>query len=191
MGTEPRRVACPAAAAIACLALGGCAGGFAVSLPPRAILGPAFLATESGAERALDRGHALMAAGDAEAALKSFREAAVQGGGTEAIAAMGTANLALRRLGQAEPLLRHAAEREPDWPAAWNNLGVVLLETGRAGEAAASFRRAYALGDGASEAVRRNLVLAERAAAKPPAPPPVTSATSTRAAAPEGPAAER
>ena len=147
--------------------LAGCAEG------PGGALGPLpFLAPKAApSEAALERGHRLMAAGDAEGALGAFRRAAVAGGGPEALAAMGSANLALGRLGQAEPLLRRASEAAPGSAAAWNNLGVLLLETGRPREAAAAFRRAYALEDGASEAVRANLLLA-RAEAEPPAATP-------------------
>ena len=106
-------------------------------------------------------GHRLMAAGDAEGALSAFRRAAVEGTGPEALAAMGTANLALGRLGQAEPLLRRALERDPTSVAAWNNLGTVLLETDRAAEAEASFRRAFALDGGATPGIRDNLLLAQ------------------------------
>lgn len=163
-------------------------------------------------EAALDRGHAMMAAGDTEGALRAFRQAALDGAGPDALAAMGTANLALGRLGQAEPLLRRATETdgttEGTMAAAWNNLGVLLLETDRPEEAVESFQRAYALGDGGSDSMRGNLVLAmsrgPEASAAPPVPSPVpgasggaregravvTSAPSTEAAAPGRPAAK-
>jgi Flp pilus assembly protein TadD len=68
--------------------------------------------------------------------------------------------LQLRRLGQAERLLRQAIEIEPDFPAAWNNLGVVLMERGEYGEARQVFRHAYALDSGESDDIRENLRLA-------------------------------
>lgn len=108
----------------------------------------------------LASGHRLMASGDPGGALRAFREAATRGEGGEAIAGMGAANLALGRLGQAEPLLRRATELEPRSPAAWNNLGVLLMETSRPAEAAACFARAHALGAGRSDTVSGNLSLA-------------------------------
>lgn len=132
----------------------------------------------------LAEGRALLAAGDAEGALRAYRTAAVTGAGGSALASMGTANLALGRLGQAERLLRRAVEADPAHAAAWNNLGVVLLETGREREAEAAFARALSMRE--TEPVRENLVLAGAAAA-----PVVTSETSTPAAEPERPAAPR
>ena len=153
------------------IALAGCGTG----APPASLPFLAPGARASSPEAMLDAGHAAMAAGDAEAALRAFRQAALSGAGPDALAAMGTANLALGRLGQAEPLLRHATEARPDSAAAWNNLGALLMETGRASEAARCFRRAYALGDGASEAVRENLMLARAAAGEPGAPIPASA----------------
>jgi len=43
---------------------------------------------------------------------------------------------------------------------AWNNLGVVLMETGQYGEAERVFRTAYALDSGQSAEIRDNLRLA-------------------------------
>lgn len=137
------------------------------------------------AER-MGEGHALLASGDAEGAMRAFRGAAVTGAGSEALAPMGTASLALGRLGQAERLLRRAVETDPSDAAAWNNLGVVHLEAGREGEARAAFRRALALGHGASDPVRDNLVLAEVTAASA-----ATSETQTPTVGPERSAAPR
>ena len=171
-----------AAALAAGAALGGCG--------PDSLTGPLPFLTSAAerpsADAMLDEGHRAMAAGDAERALRAFRQAALAGAGPDALAPMGSANLALGRLGQAEPLLRRATEARPGSPEAWNNLGVLLLETGRAGEAAGAFRRAYALGNGASDAVRDNLVLARAATAPldpPPGIPPDAGAPSTVVAA--------
>lgn len=166
-------------AVLICLALSGC-GGVVVPIPI-----PVVVPTVTPAER-LEEGHSLLETGDAEGALAAYRRAAVTGAGGDALAAMGTANLTLGRLGQAEPLLRRAVETDPEDAAAWNNLGVVLMETGREAEARAAFQRAFALGDGAHEPVRENLVLAEARA-----PSAVTSDTSNPAAAPGRPAASR
>ncbi|WP_336509462.1 tetratricopeptide repeat protein [Ruegeria lacuscaerulensis] len=106
-------------------------------------------------------GNRLMAAGEYELALDSFSRAALeQGLTTEILTSMGTANLGLKRLGQAETLLRRAVEDDPDWPVAWNNLGVLLIEVGEYPEAVNVFRRAYALDNGESDAIRDNLRLA-------------------------------
>lgn len=106
-------------------------------------------------------GNRLMAVGEYELALESFTRAALEQGMTpEVLTSMGTANLGLKRLGQAERLLRRAVEDEPDWPVAWNNLGVLLIEVEEYPEAAQVFRRAYALDNGESDAIRDNLRLA-------------------------------
>ena len=106
-------------------------------------------------------GHRLMEAGEYELAMSSFRLAAVEDGLTpEIVTALGSANLALGRLGQAEELLRRAVKEEPDRAEGWNNLGVVLIESGQTAEAAQVFRRAFALDDGQSVAIRDNLRLA-------------------------------
>ncbi|MDU8910366.1 tetratricopeptide repeat protein [Aestuariicoccus sp. MJ-SS9] len=106
-------------------------------------------------------GHRLMQAGEYELALEAFqRAAATQGLTGEILTAMGSANLALGRLNQSEALLRRAVKVEADWPEAWNNLGVVLMESGQEAEAAGVFRKAFALDNGESDAIRDNLRLA-------------------------------
>ncbi|MCR8550073.1 tetratricopeptide repeat protein [Salipiger sp. P9] len=106
-------------------------------------------------------GHRLMAAGQYELALDAYTRAAGEHGLTaEVLTSLGSANLALGRLNQSEPLLRRAVDTEPLWAEAWNNLGVVLIERGKTAEAAEVFRRAYALDNGESDAIRDNLRLA-------------------------------
>ena len=106
-------------------------------------------------------GHRLISAGEYDLALEAFTRAALQQGMTpEIITGMGTANLGLGRLGQAEDLLRRAVKEQPDWPEAWNNLGVVLMERGKVNEAEGIFRKAYALDNGQSDSIRDNLRLA-------------------------------
>lgn len=106
-------------------------------------------------------GHRLMAAGEYELALRAYtRAAAQQGLNVDTLSALGSANLRLGRLGQAERLLRRATEQEPDFPAAWNNLGVILLEKGEYAEASEVFRRAFATDNGNSDQIRENLRLA-------------------------------
>lgn len=109
----------------------------------------------------LEVGNRLLAASEYELALDAFTRAALDQGLTaEILSGMGTANLGLGRLGQSETLLRRAVEAAPDWPEAWNNLGVVLLEKKEYGEAEQVFRKAYALDNGESDSIRDNLRLA-------------------------------
>ncbi len=106
-------------------------------------------------------GHRLMAAGEYELALEAYtRAAAQQGLNVDTLSALGSANLRLGRLGQAEGLLRRAAKEAPDFAPAWNNLGVLLMENGDFAEAAEIFRRAYATDNGNSDQIRENLRLA-------------------------------
>lgn len=103
-------------------------------------------------------GHRLMAAGEHELALKAYYRAAARHGATaEVLSAIGSANLALGRLGQAEQILRRAIEADQRSVPAWNNLGVVLMEQGNYAEAARVFRMAFALDSGQTDAIRENL----------------------------------
>jgi Flp pilus assembly protein TadD len=113
------------------------------------------------AEDGLIVGHRLMEAGEFELALKAFTRAAAQDGLTvDILSALGSANLGLGRLGQAETLLRRAIATDEAIPQTWNNLGVVLMEKGETAEAEQIFRRAYALDNGESDSIRDNLRLA-------------------------------
>lgn len=106
-------------------------------------------------------GHRLMAAGEYELALRAYlRGASEQGLTADVLSALGSANLRLGRLGQAENLLRQATEKDPQFPPAWNNLGVVLMERQKFGEAARVFRIAFGLDSGESADIRDNLRLA-------------------------------
>ena len=105
--------------------------------------------------------HRLMAAGQYELALDAYTRAAGEHGLTaEVLTSLGSANLALGRLNQSEPLLRRAVDTEPLWAEAWNNLGVVLIERGKTAEAERYLRKAFALDNGESDAIRDNLRLA-------------------------------
>lgn len=106
-------------------------------------------------------GHRLMAAGEYELALKAYiRGAAQHGINVDTLSAMGSANLKLGRLWQAEKLLRQAVDEDPEFPPAWNNLGVTLVEMGNYPEAVEAFRRAFAADNGNSDQIRDNLRLA-------------------------------
>jgi len=106
-------------------------------------------------------GHRLMEAGEFELALKAFTRSAYDDGLTvDVLSALGSANLGLGRLGQAETLLRRAIATDEAIPETWNNLGVVLMEKGETAEAEQIFRRAYALDNGESDSIRDNLRLA-------------------------------
>ena len=106
-------------------------------------------------------GHRLMAAGEYELALRAYHRAAgVRGLTVDTLSAIGSANLRLGRLGQAEENLRDAIKKDGEFPPAWNNLGVVLMERGETGEAEQVFRRAFALDSGESDSIRDNLRLA-------------------------------
>lgn len=106
-------------------------------------------------------GHRLMASGEYELALKAYyRAAAAQGLTVDVLSAVGSANLKLERLNQAEEVLRRAIEKDETFVPAWNNLGVVLMETGQFGEAERVFRTAFALDSGESDSIRENLLLA-------------------------------
>jgi tetratricopeptide (TPR) repeat protein len=106
-------------------------------------------------------GHRLMEAGEYELALKAYlRGAGEVGIDADVLSAIGSANLALGRLGQAEKILDRALELDPDFVPAINNLGVVMMEQGRSGEARVLFQRAFALDSGETDSIRENLMLA-------------------------------
>lgn len=131
-----------------------------ISQPPDTPYAPGVDLSKT-AVNGVEVGHRLMDAGQFELAIDAFTRAALDQGLTaEILTGMGTANLGLGRLGQAETLLRRAVEKDKDWPETWNNLGVVLMEQGETAEAQQVFRRAYALDDGQNDSIRENLRLA-------------------------------
>ena len=89
-----------------------------------------------------------------------LRAATEQGVNVDVLSAIGSANLQLGRLNQAEQMLRRAIELDETFPPAWNNLGVVLMEKGNYGEASRVFELAFALDSGRSAEIRQNLRLA-------------------------------
>ncbi|UWR34292.1 tetratricopeptide repeat protein [Sulfitobacter sp. W027] len=146
------------------LALAACStGGFSAlrgDRPPESVYAPG-VNQRAEAVDGIEVGHRLIAAGQYELAIKSFNRAALDHGLTgEILSALGSANLGLGRLGQAETLLRRAVEKDAAEPEVWNNLGVVLMESGQTAEAEQIFRKAYALDNGESDAIRDNLRLA-------------------------------
>ncbi len=106
-------------------------------------------------------GHRLMAAGEYELARKAYyRAASEQGLNADVLSAIGSADLKLGRLGQAENILRQAIKQDPTFVPALNNLGVALMSEGKFGEAKSYFQQAYALDSGNSDEIRQNLKLA-------------------------------
>ncbi len=106
-------------------------------------------------------GHRLMEAGEYELALKAYyRAAGSHGLNVDTLSAIGSADLALGRLGQAEEVLRRAIKQDPAFVPALNNLGVVLIEKGNYGEARAFFQQAFAQDSGQTDSIRENLKLA-------------------------------
>ncbi|QYK40533.1 MAG: tetratricopeptide repeat protein [Paracoccaceae bacterium] len=122
---------------------------------------PPAVSSRAQGEDGLIVGHRLMASGEHELALRAYlRAAGEQGLNADVLSALGSANLQLGRLGQAERLLKRALEADPTFVPAMNNLGVVLMEQGRAGEARAVFQQAFAQDSGQSDSIRENLRLA-------------------------------
>lgn len=100
-------------------------------------------------------------AGEHELALRAYLRAALEQGMTSTVlTGMGSSNLALARLGQAEDQLRRATDMDPMNVAAWNNYGVLLIEQGRPGPARGVFEHALGLPGGDNAAIRANLELA-------------------------------
>ncbi len=106
-------------------------------------------------------GHRMMEGSEFELALKSYSRAAGALGFTpEVLSALGTANLRLGRLRQSEKYLKRAVEKDSEFGAAWNNLGVVYSEQNKTEEAYRAFHMAFSLDNGQSEEVWRNFLLA-------------------------------
>lgn len=147
--------------AAALAALTACEGTTGLQQEADSPFAPSGAFTEEEAVDGLIVGHRLMASGEYELALKAYlRAAAEQGVNVDVLSAIGSANLRLGRLNQAEQILRRATEVDETFPPAWNNLGVVLMEKGNFGEASRVFRLAFALDSGRSAEIRDNLRLA-------------------------------
>ena len=114
--------------------------------------------TRAEAVSGVEVGHRLIAAGEFELAIRAFNRSALDSGlDAEVLSGLGTANLGLGRLNQAEQLLRRATTEFEPYPETLNNLGVVLMERGKTAEAVQIFRKAFALDDGESTLIRDNL----------------------------------
>lgn len=110
-------------------------------------------------------GHRLMAAEEFDLALTAYTRAISTHGITvDVLSAIGSANLRLGRLNQAEKFLLRAVEMDPRFVPAWNNLGVIQINSQQYIKATASFGRAFALDNGDSTEIRANLILATRLA---------------------------
>ncbi|MDP2581624.1 tetratricopeptide repeat protein [Shimia thalassica] len=106
-------------------------------------------------------GDRLMEAAQYELALDAYIRAAGQYGMTaDVLSSLGSANLALGRLGQAEKQFRDSLNEDENRADTWNNLGVVLMERDEYAEAEQIFRKAFALDNGQSDSIRDNLRLA-------------------------------
>lgn len=148
-------------ATLAFTALAGCDNAGGLSQLNDGAFAPTGTAPGEQSVDGLIVGHRLMKAGEYELALDAYhRAAAEQGINADVLSAIGSANLQLGRLGQAERVLRRATREDETFAPAWNNLGVVLMETGRYGEASRVFELAFALDSGQSAEIRENLALA-------------------------------
>lgn len=106
-------------------------------------------------------GQRLLKAGEYELALRAFfRAAAKEGLDARVLTSIGTTQLSLGRLGQAEDTLRKAIEEDAKYVPAWNNLGAVLIEQRDWGEAVRVLQTAFALDSGESAEIQQNLRLA-------------------------------
>lgn len=142
------------------LGLAGCSDGLSLNRDTPFAPGVSSRASDEAVD-GLVVGHRLMAAGEYELALRAYYRAAFDTGlNSDVLSAVGSANLKLGRLGQAEENLRKAIELDETFVPAWNNLGVVLMERAQFAEAALIFQRAFALDSGESADIRENLRLA-------------------------------
>ena len=140
------------------IALSGCEETPSLTGPDADPFAPSGVIDQDASVDGLIVGHRLMEAGQYELALKSYLRAAGEiGTNVDVLSALGSVNLRLGRLGQSEDLLRQAIKKDETFVPAWNNLGVVLMETNRTGEASRVFQTAFALDSGKSDEIRENL----------------------------------
>lgn len=145
--------------ALAALLLGACQSTGSRTSPDG--LSPPGVDRRAEGEDGLIVGHRLMDSGEYDLALRAYMRAAGEiGVNADVLSAIGSANLHLGRLGQAETILRQAVKQDPTFVPALNNLGVVLMEQGKPGEARRIFQQAFALDSGETDSIRENLRLA-------------------------------
>lgn len=164
MNTAKRRALALTFFALALIGLAACETTSGFSIPEGQVMAPGVdleAAAKQDSSEAVEAGHRLIAAGEYELALRAFNRAALSRGALDAeiLSGLGTANLGLGRLGQAEELLRRAILDDDAQPVDYNNLGVLLMEQGKTNEAQQYFRRAFALSNGENIAIRDNLRL--------------------------------
>lgn len=148
-------------AGVALAALTACDPNTLTPLKDGGVYAPVGFKKNAQAVDGLVVGHRLMASGQYELALRAYlRAAGDRGLDVDVMSAIGSANLKLGRLGQAEQILRRAVALDETFVPAWNNLGVVLMEQDNYGEAERVFRMAFALDSGQSAEIRDNLRLA-------------------------------
>ena len=158
-GSPPARAPALGRRALLALALGALGGCVRGTLE-------ADLADAGGA---LERGRAALRAGDPDLAAEWFaRAGALDPENALAPALEGETLYRLGRLRQAEGPLRRAVELDPTLASAWNNLGLLLMDSGRNAEAVRALRIAFGLDSGATDAIRRNLAAAMAAADEAP-----------------------
>ena len=156
----PRSLGWATAGLALVLALSGCADPSRLAGGTQGIA-PAGGPVDAESPDGLIVGHRLMAAGEYELALKAYSRAASSRGLTvDVLSALGSANLKLGRLGQAEGLLERAVDADPSFAPAWNNLGVVQTGNRNYHAARQAFEAAFANDNGKSEEIWQNLVLA-------------------------------
>ncbi|MEO0342111.1 MAG: tetratricopeptide repeat protein [Pseudomonadota bacterium] len=121
-------------------------------------LAPPAVAEDQQGVDSLLVGHNFMLGGEYELALKAYQRAVIDRGLTpDVLNGLAIANMRLGRTGEAEQLLRAAVEQDRDYGPGWNNLGVLLAETGNYREAKRAFEIAFSLGGGRSSQIKTNI----------------------------------
>ena len=126
--------------------------------------GPFAPGSKPGAEAVdgLTVGHRLMAAGEYELALRAYyRAAAEQGATVDVLSAIGSADLKLGRLNQAEQMLRRATESDQTFVPACHKIGGVRMNQRKKAEAARAFYTGYGGKSGRTSAIRQSSSRAE------------------------------
>lgn len=109
------------------------------------------------ADAPLERGDRALAAGRFETALAAYAEASTPIPSGRSLSGMGRASLRLGRAGAARGYLERAVALDPANAWAWNDLGVARLALGDRPGARTALRTAFALDNGQSAAIWKNL----------------------------------